>query len=848
MSTDEARLPDTDALRSFIAGTPDAMLLLARDTGAAWTIVDCNVAACRLYGYARDELVGRSAAFLSEMLAEPPAGDMLGHPQQAGALRAEAVHRRPDGARVDVELALTPLTHAGWPLIVAVVRDITAYKRTARRLSAEHEISRLLAGAGHFMDVAAQMLRIIGEQLEWELGALWCIQGDVDALRCTATWQAPGSDAAGFEAASRALVLARGVGLPGTVWASGSPRWLADLGDASGFPRHAVAAQAHLHSAFAFPLTGPRSGIFGVMEFFSHETRPPDVELLGMAAAIGAAAGEYIERRRAETALRASEARKGAMLRAALDAIITIDHQGCITEFNPAAEALFGYRQAEALGREMAELLIPPSLREQHRQGLARYLAAGEARVIGRRIELLALHAEGSQFPIELTITRIPTDGAPVFTGFVRDITGRRRAEARQQFLAEASTLLSASLDYDRTLANLVELAVPRIADWCSINLLDGDGTLVRVGGRHIDPSKEAILRELREWHPPDLSTPGVPPDIAPSDRPTLIADVTDVQLQRIAQNEEQLRVYRAMGFRSAMLVPLRMSTRPLGIIIFATGESGRRFGPDDLALAEELAQRAALAIENARLYRQAQAAVQLRDEFLSVASHELKTPVTALLGYSQLLRRRMERERSSNDRDRRAVQIIGAQTERLATLVHSLLDVSRLELGQFSLERQPVDLASLVQRIAADLQAVLPPTEPPHTIDWSGPDEPLIVDGDALRLEQMVQNLVQNAVKYSPQGGPITLRLARDAGHAVLAVSDRGIGIPHEAQARLFQRFYRARHAAAHGISGMGIGLYVVSEIVSRHGGTVEVASTEGVGSTFTVRLPLAESPHAGG
>ncbi len=425
----------------------------------------------------------------------------------------------------------------------------------------------------------------------------------------------------------------------------------------------------------------------------------------------------------------------------------------------------------------------------------------------------------------------------------MRDITERRRAEARQQFLAEASTLLATSLDYDTTLVNLAQLAVPGIADWCSINLFGSDGTLVRVAGRHVDPVKEAILRDLREQHPPDPTKPVLSPNEVPSERATLIAQVTDAHLQGLAQNAEQLHVYRAMGFRSAMLVPLRMGARPLGIIILATGESGRRYGQDDLTLAEDLAQRAALAIEHARLYREAQAAVQLRDQFLSIAAHELKTPVTSLLGYSQLLQRRLDRERPAHDRDRRAVQVMVEQTERLRALVASLLDVSRLELGQFSLDRQPVDLCPLARRVVDELQATLPSTDAPHTIEWSCPDAPVIVDGDALRLEQVLQNLLQNAVKYSPKGGPIMLRIVREDSHAILAVSDRGMGIPREAYAQLFQRFYRAPRAAARDISGMGIGLYVVREIVSRHGGTVEVESVEGEGSTFTVRLPLFEA-----
>ncbi|HSH79439.1 MAG TPA: PAS domain S-box protein, partial [Herpetosiphonaceae bacterium] len=525
----------------------------------------------------------------------------------------------------------------------------------------------------------------------------------------------------------------------------------------------------------------------------------------------------------------ASEARKGAILQAERDAIITIDHAGTITEFNPAAEDIFGYRQDEAVGHEMAGLIITPPLRERLRSGLAGYLTTGEGAIVGQRVELAALRADGTEFPVELTITRIPTDGPPAFTAFVRDITARKRAEAQQQFLVEASTLLAASLDYEATLTSLADLIVPGIADWCSVNLRDADGTLVRVAGRHVDPAKEAVLRALREQHPPDLSRPILAPPAFPGNRGTLIAEVTDAHLQQLAQNAEQLEVYRAMGFRSAMLVPLHLNTRLLGIMILATGESGRHYGEEDLALAEDLARRAALAIENARLYQEAQTAIQVRDAFLSIAAHELKTPVTAIMGYAQVLQRRAKQ--GDDPRTGRAAQVIAEQTERLSKLVGSLLEASRLETGQFTLDCQPLDLCLLVRRVVEEVALTLP-VDSTHSLTCSWAEEAVIVAGDALRLEQVLHNLLQNAIKYSPQGGLISVQVARDADQAIIALSDQGIGIPGDAQANVFQRFYRAGNVRNDHISGMGIGLYVVKEIVSRHGGTVDVASVEGTGS----------------
>ncbi len=234
----------------------------------------------------------------------------------------------------------------------------------------------------------------------------------------------------------------------------------------------------------------------------------------------------------------------------------------------------------------------------------------------------------------------------------------------------------------------------------------------------------------------------------------------------------------------------------------------------------------------------EAEAAVRMRDQFLSLASHELKTPLTSLMGYVELLQRRMARDNAVPERDRRAVQVIVEQAGRLNRLLHMMLDISRIQLGQLTIERRPVDLEALAQRVVADLS----PTLTHRTIVCEGPGEKVLVDGDEPRLEQVLLNLVQNGVKYSPEGGPITVRLGRQERTATIAVIDEGIGIPHDALPRLFDRFYRAGNVDPQQVSGMGIGLYVVKEIVALHGGSIDVASVEGKGSTFTVMLPLHE------
>ena len=272
----------------------------------------------------------------------------------------------------------------------------------------------------------AAALEVIGESLGWELGAVWELGAD-GRLRCVRTWHA-GAGAPEFEALSARITLVSGEGLPGQVVLTGEAIWMADAPEDANFPRAAAARRAGLHAAFGFPLHSPR-GVVGVMEFFSRELRELDRQLLQTMHALGSQVGQLVARRRAEEEVRASESRLGAMLEAALDAVVTMDHGGRVLGWNHAAETTFGYRADEAIGSDMAELIVPHQLRDSHRSGLARFLESGTPVVLDRRLELTGMHKNGTEFPVELTITKIGLPGLPTFTGYLRDITDRKRAE-----------------------------------------------------------------------------------------------------------------------------------------------------------------------------------------------------------------------------------------------------------------------------------------------------------------------------------------------------------------------------------------------------------------------------------
>ncbi|MBW3633725.1 MAG: PAS domain S-box protein, partial [Chloroflexi bacterium] len=302
--------------------------------------------------------------------------------------------------------------------------DITERRRAERRLVTQYEVSRVLAEAADLDEAAPRILEAIGDCLEWVYGGLWMIDRGEDVLRCAATWHAPDHAFPELEAANQRVVFARGVGLPGRAWATRQPVWITDATTEADFPRLAVAAAEGLRGGFGLPiLVG--GDVVGVLEFFGRQVRDHDPELLEMAAALGGQIGQFVERTRAEVTVRESAARTAAILASALDAVITIDHNGCIVEFNPAAERIFGYAREEAMGRELAEIIVPPPLRDRHRQGLARAIAGGDGPVLDRRVEMTAMRADGTEFPVELAVTRVPADGPPLFTGYVRDITDR---------------------------------------------------------------------------------------------------------------------------------------------------------------------------------------------------------------------------------------------------------------------------------------------------------------------------------------------------------------------------------------------------------------------------------------
>ncbi|HZI66672.1 MAG TPA: ATP-binding protein [Thermoanaerobaculia bacterium] len=567
------------------------------------------------------------------------------------------------------------------------------------------------------------------------------------------------------------------------------------------------------------------------------------------------AEGAEREQRRIAEVLRHLEARKSAVLETALEGIVTIDEGGKLVEFNPSAERIFGYRREEVLGRAMADLLIPERLRDAHHAGLERHLRTGEARVLSRRLEMPALRSDGTEFLVELTITRIATS-PPFFTGFVRDISAakaadreraelldreqRARAEAeaaqrRSAFLAEASSVLASSLDYRATLATVARLAVPGMADWCVVDVVDREGKLQRLAAAHVDPAKVAWVSELRERYPEDPKSPYGAAEVLRTGNAQVLTEIPDSLLRQSARDEEHYRILSELGLSSFLSVPLEAAGRRFGVLTLVSAESGMRYGPDDVAFARRLAHHASLAIDNSRLYEEAQAAVAARDDFLSIASHELKTPVATLQLLVQNLLRRFRTEPSAVSTAAASERLVAVdkQVMRLTKLINDLLDLSRITDGRMELDLETADLASIVRDVVARHEE---DARRAHCTISVAVESPALGVWDPMRVDQVVENLLSNAIKYGARGR-IEVRVDGDERVARLMVRDEGIGIAAEAQARIFQRFERAVSASDYG--GFGLGLWIVHQIVAAHGGELRVESEPGRGSAFHVALP---------
>lgn len=705
----------------------------------------------------------------------------------------------------------------------------------------------------------------------------------------------------------------------------------------------------------------------------------------GRPVAILEANTDITERKAAEEALRQSEEHYRTIVATANEGVWLVDVEARTVYANDRMAAMLGYTPEELADLTVIDCTFPDDVashREHIGQNVEGKVEQFDTRF--RRKDGSSLLVLGCTSPV-----RDATGTVVGALGMFTNITERKQAEqerldllaraqeARAQaeeaqqrltVLADASALLASSLDYETTLRSLANAVVPRIADWCAVHLVDADGTVRQIAVTHRDPAKVALAHELERRFPYAPNARVGVAEVLRSGRPELVSEVSDELLEQLTSEADLLQVLRDLGFSSWMVIPLAARGHLLGAITLVAAESGRHYGQGDVALAEVLARRAALAVDNARLYQEAQRVAaeqsailsqmadgvamvdpagrltflneagqrltggessssleaaltrhaittvdgepfaldqlplaqalarretvsdarwrltrvdgtdivvqgsatpvvgesgellgavstfrdvtaqvvleQQKEDFLSAAAHDLKTPLTSLQGLAQMLQRHLARDRDTNPEQlREGLQRIEQNARRMTSMINELLDLSRLEMGEgLELNRRSVDLVSLVTQSVAEHRDTREAGR--LTLDSRVPE--LVGIWDADRLERVIGNLLSNAVKYGSADAPIvvTVREENQNGtfRAVVSVEDHGIGIPHEDLPHIFERFHRGGNVSRDTL-GTGIGLAASKQIVEQHGGTIDVVSQEGIGSTFTVRLPLTST-----
>jgi PAS domain S-box-containing protein len=528
------------------------------------------------------------------------------------------------------------------------------------------------------------------------------------------------------------------------------------------------------------------------------------------------------------------------------DGITVQDASGRLTFVNRAAALLMGFSTPEEVMAEPIERVLDrfDLLDEQGRPlPISRIPSRRALQRPGRHESMLRFRVKATgeeRYAATSAVSLRDADGSVRFVvNTFQDVTALKRLDARLQLLADVGTVLARSGDYQETLNELAQLMVRRLADWCVVDVLGMDTGVSRVAVAHARKEKVLLAAELQRRYPTDPSE-GATATVMRTGAPLLLPVITDAQLDEAARDAEHAAGLRALGLRSVLIVPLAARGATLGALTLIRSDTRRPFSARDVPLAEEVARRAAAAVDAARLLHEATEALRLRDDFLAMASHDMRTPLAAILGYVQLAARRMRRLPIEDPKLSGYLASAERMTGRLNGLVGELMDVSLLRSGRalpLSPERLP--LRSLVETVVAEHRRLVSD----HTFEVVATGDPVIeADGD--RLERVMDNLIGNAVKYSGAGSRIQVSVDAADGEMTISVADDGRGIPAADLPHIFEPFHRAANAS--GIRGTGLGLAGSRDVVRQMGGEITVASAEGLGSTFVVHLPSEVKPPA--
>ena len=852
-----------ERFRLLVDSVKDYAIFMLDRTGcvATW-----NIGAERIYGYDSGSITGRHfSRFYSTQEVESGKCEFeLTSADRDGRFEDEGWRIRSDGTHFWANVVITALRDARGQLFgfAKVTRDLTERRAAEEarlqagilaraRIAALSQLSESLAPALTASEVAETVAEKGSRLADADTFALYTLDAESRSLQllsqrgCSPTVldqiRVIGPD-------SGNPTYGIGTGAAPAVWIETFAQYL------SYFPALAgMRVQGPRPQSFAcVPLVaeGRTFGVIGVGFFAERVFSDDEREFIATFARQCAQSLLRAQRLESERAAAALAERLGGWLSTTLrsigDAVIATDRSGAVTFMNSVAESLTGWRETEARGRPMADVfhIVNEYSRESVASPVDKVLQTGA--VVGLANHTVLLARDGRETPID-------DSGAPIrgtsgeIEGVVlvfRDVTERKRREERRALLAEASSLLAESLELEPTVERVARLAVPQLADWCTVDMVvEGERLPKRMAVAHVNPAKVELARQLSEKYPPSLAAQSGPIQVIRSAQPELISDIPEGALVARFGDGEHLQSVRELMLRSAMIVPLIARGRVLGAISFVAAESGRVFGPEDLELAQDLAGRCAIALDNARLYtseqlarRNADVANRAKDEFLAIVSHELRTPLNAVMGWSKLLNSPDFDER----RRKQALDAIERNSVAMAQLIEDLLDMSRVISGKLRLDVGPVDLVKVVQAAIDSIR----PAAAAREVELVPQLEAAAVNmtGDPTRLQQIVWNLLSNAVKFTPKAGRVQVLLRRTATAVEIEVRDTGRGIAPGFLPHVFEAFRQEDASASRSRGGLGLGLAITRQLVELHGGAISAHSAgEGQGASFVVSLPIA-------
>jgi len=770
--------------RDLVEQAADGIFLADRDG----RYTDVNSAGCAMLGYRREEIVGKTILDLiptedAERLALSKEQMLAGHPHVA-----EWRLRRKDGTYLPVEVSAKILADGRWQ---GFVRDISE----RRRVEDERQVFvSLLENSQDFIGIADANGKPVYVNLAGRRMVGLPVDYPVEQTQIPDYY--PPEERSFVTEVVVKSVIERG-------------RWSGETYFRN-WQTEAAIPVSYEHFMIRDP-TGER--------------------VIGM----GTITRDITDRKRAEEALRSSEARFSGILSISADAIISIDESQRIVMFNEGAEKIFGYQKAEMIGAPLGRL-IPERFRDSHRKHVERFAASQNvARRMGEPDSPVSgLRKNGQEFPADAAISKLEVGGRRFLTVTLRDITDQKRFEADQRFLAEVGSVLGSTLEYQETVESIAELAARSLADLCIVDIAaeEPEPRLQRAASR--DPSLGWVCDLLARAPLDRRRLEALWSDRQP--RAVLIRQVTPEAKASLTRDPELLRALQAVDPRSAIVAPVATRGRLLGAIALVSSSASRVYGPADVQLAAELAHRAALSIDNARLYAAARRAIQTRDDMLGIVAHDLRNPLGAIL----LQATRMRRTGGQPERrSRKPPEAIERAATRMDRLIQDMLDVTRMEGGRLPVKQAAVSPEQIVTD-SVEAQKALAASA---SIDLQSnlAEELPEVWADRDRLLQVFENLIGNALKFTGAGGCITVGAAPRGGEVLLWVADTGAGIPSEHLPHLFDRFWQGRPGERR---GAGLGLTIVKGIVEAHGGRIWAESTPARGSTFFFTIPT--SPRA--